>query len=159
MDERFLILFRHGIAEEASGEMSDDERRLTEKGEQRMKRIGKGVAKLVPDLEQIYSSPLIRAVQTAEWISKGYPKPVKIRTIEELRPGSDPAALRAFLLGAQHANYMAVGHEPVLSNAMRALTGLHGSVELKKGGCYGLRVTGENAALEWMLAPRVMRRV
>ena len=32
-------------------------------------------------------------------------------------------------------------------------------IELKKGGCYGLRLTADgNAHLEWMLPPRAMRR-
>jgi phosphohistidine phosphatase SixA len=48
-----------------------------------------------------------------------------------------------------------VGHEPDLTENMRAITGIKsGRVELEKGGCYGIRDT----TLEWILTPRVLRK-
>ena len=32
-------------------------------------------------------------------------------------------------------------------------------LELKKGGCYGIRISGETAHLEWVLPPGVLRRI
>ena len=54
-----------------------------------------------------------------------------------------------------------VGHEPNLSMTMRVLTMMssEGGIELKKGGCYGLRLFKDGGArLEWLLPPRVLRR-
>ena len=42
---------------------------------------------------------------------------------------------------------------------MLDLTGMrsHSEIELKKGGCYGIRVEDGAAHLEWMLPPRILR--
>jgi hypothetical protein len=45
--------------------------------------------------------------------------------------------------------------------AMLAITKMSsdGTIELKKGGCYGVRLFSDSSAqLEWMLPPRVLRR-
>jgi hypothetical protein len=42
---------------------------------------------------------------------------------------------------------------------MLALTGMTGEMELKKGGCYGVRIDAGGAGrLEWILRPRAMKR-
>ena len=54
-----------------------------------------------------------------------------------------------------------VGHEPTLSDDMAALVGIEPArVELKKGGCYGVRIAPDGTAtLEWLLSPRVLRKI
>ena len=58
------------------------------------------------------------------------------------------------------SRFILVGHEPNLTAGMLELTKMHADseIELKKGGCYAIRMTetGETH-LEWMLAPKVMR--
>jgi phosphohistidine phosphatase len=155
-EEQFVILFRHGIAQ-PHGSAPEEARELTSEGHARMKQIGRGFANLCPKAELIVSSPLIRCTQTAEWLARGARTPIPIRTSEALRPGGDPPAARRLLESLDAESVVLVGHEPNLSDVLRHLTGLQGDLELKKGGCYGVRRTGNGAELEWMLPPRVMR--
>jgi phosphohistidine phosphatase SixA len=159
--ERFLVLFRHGIAEpQEAASKPDAERSLTKEGTERMKEIGRGLAALFPKADAIFTSPLVRAVQTALWISKGYGERITVQTTNALVPGASPAELREFLAGTRERRIILVGHEPNLSTNCVDLTGLSGRLELKKGGCYGIRIDDEgNASLEWMLPPKVLRRI
>jgi hypothetical protein len=55
-----------------------------------------------------------------------------------------------------------VGHEPNLTDNLRALLKVGGSqaFELKKGGCYGVRIGADGSAvLEWVLPPRILRKL
>jgi len=48
--KRFIVLLRHGIAEDRSEDKPDADRKLTEAGKRRMKKIAKSLAKLLrPD--------------------------------------------------------------------------------------------------------------
>lgn len=153
-----VLLLRHGIAEPHGSRADDDARVLTAAGKKKMKEIATAIARLFPKAEAIYSSPLIRCIQTAEFVSKAYGKTLRVKKLDALRPGSDPEELRAFLQAAKERNVIFVGHEPHLSAAMLHLTGMHadGEIELKKGGCYRVRLNGGGGTLEWMVAPRVL---
>ncbi len=159
--EKFIVLLRHGIAESHGARTDDDARVLTETGNRRMKQIGRGLAKRFPKAEVIYSSPLIRCVETAEWVEKGYRSSIVVKTLEALRPDADFAEFRTLIGSSEARRIICVGHESNLSTAMLALTKMtaDGPIELKKGGCYGLRMFDDGSAcLEWMLPPRVLRR-
>ena len=156
--ERFIVLFRHGIAEERSAEKPDGERELTGEGHRRMKEIGRGLKELLPKADALYSSPLRRALQTSEWIARAYDRRLTIEATAALAPESDAARFRQLLAAIAARRPIFVGHEPTLSAFMLALTGIQSAaMELKKGGCYGIRVGAGSAYLEWMLPPRAMR--
>ena len=155
--ERFIVLLRHGIAEDRGEGKPDHLRELTGDGHRRMKEIARGLAELFPKAETIVTSPLRRAAQTAEWVSRAYDLPVE--TSDALAPDSDEKQFRQLLEAVNARRAVFVGHEPTLSAFMLALTGMSGGVELTKGGCYGVRIGADGAArLEWMLPPRAMRR-
>lgn len=160
-DEQFVVLLRHGIAEDPSGEKPDSERSLTSEGLQKMKKIGRGLAELIPDAEVVLSSPLLRCVQTSARVSKSYEKQLPVKTADELKPGASADDFLRLLARTTERRVIIVGHEPVLTNAMRALTGAgsEGGFELKKGGAYGVRRSKIGGSLEWMLPPRILRRL
>ena len=87
-NEKFIVLLRHGIAEPHGARADDDARILTVTGNRRMKQIGRGLARLFPKAEVIYSSPLIRCVETAEWVEKGYRSSIVVKTYDALKPDS-----------------------------------------------------------------------
>lgn len=159
--DRFLVLLRHGIAEERTDAKPDEERSLTAEGHGRMKQISKGLQEIFPKAQAIYSSPLLRAVQTALWVSKGYRSRIKVHTTEALSPGASAKEFMEFVDGLKERRVVLVGHEPTLTDNMMGLMKLKGSgLELKKGGCYGIRILGEGGAvLEWLLSPRILRRL
>ena len=150
----FVILFRHGIAH-PKGSMPEEVRGLTKEGHAKMKEIARGLLRVRPHVDVIYSSPLIRCLETAQYLSKRYDLGFTIA--EELRPDAKPRELSKLLAATSGRIVICVGHEPTLSAMMLHLTKMKGSVELKKGGCYGVRFEGTSARLEWMLSPRVMR--
>jgi phosphohistidine phosphatase len=158
--ERFIVLLRHGIAEDASAEKKDEDRGLTSEGHARMKEIARGLERVLPRAQVIYTSPLLRAVQTALWVSKGYKSRVTINTTDALAPGASAKDFRAFIDSVDERRVIIVGHEPNLTRSMAALTDVAGAkLELKKGGCYGVRILGDGSAtLEWLLPPRVLRK-
>lgn len=160
--ERFLVLLRHGIAEDPTPEKSDADRGLTAEGHARMKQIARGLERALPKAEAIYSSPLLRAVQTSLWVSKAYRSRVNINTVEALSPGSTPTQFRELVEGITERRVVIVGHEPSLTDNLAALVGLTDSqaIELKKGGCYGVRIRPDGTAvLEWLLSPRILRKL
>ena len=146
----FAVLLRHGIAH-PRGTKPEEERDLTDIGHHRMKRNARGLAVLFPKAEVLLSSPLIRCVQTAEWVVKAYDGMLKIETRDELRPEGDRNTLRK-LIGDKRV--IIVGHEPWLSESIH-----RPELELRKGGIYGLRVEGDELKLEWMIPPRALRRL
>lgn len=158
---RFIVLLRHGIAEERTAEKADEDRGLTAEGHARMKQIARGFEQIFPKAQVIYSSPLLRAMQTALWVSKAYRSRLGIATIDALAPGRSPEEVRELLSGLAERRIILVGHEPNLSENLRALIGADArSWELKKGGCYGVRIGDDGRAmLEWMLPPRVLRKL
>lgn len=159
--ERLIVLLRHGIAEEATAEKKDEDRGLTKEGHARMKEIARGLERVLPKAQAIYTSPLLRAVQTALWVSKGYKSRANINTTDALAPGASAKQFRAFIDSVAERRVIIVGHEPNLTRGMAALTGVDAAkLELKKGGCYGVRILGDGSAtLEWLLPPRVLRKL
>lgn len=67
-----LYLVRHGAAEDKKPGGRDFDRGLTEEGKKKMSAAVKGWKALIPGFDTLVSSPLIRAVQTAEIVKKGY---------------------------------------------------------------------------------------
>jgi phosphohistidine phosphatase len=161
-EERFVILLRHGIAEEPSEGKKDEDRSLTPEGHARMKQIARGLERTLPRAQVIYTSPLLRAMQTSLWVSKGYRSRAAIVTSDALAPGATSKEFLALISGITHRRVIIVGHEPNLTDNLRALTGIQESqgVELKKGGCYGVRILDDGrGVLEWLLPPRILRKL
>lgn len=157
-----IILLRHGIAEDKGGDKPDAERRLTREGNEKMKRISRALAELFPDAEAIYSSPLVRAYETAEWVTKAYGGKLEVETTAVLAPGHDSEEFRGLLRrsGGHKCAYY-TGHEPHLTTLMLALTETQtgSDLSLKKGGCYGVDLDDPAATgrLRFLLAPALLR--
>lgn len=157
--ERFLIFLRHGIAEERSPDKKDEDRSLTPEGHARMKQIARGLERALPKAQVIYSSPLLRAMQTALWVSKGYRSRAGVNTADALKPEGTKKEFLALLKTIKERRVIFVGHEPSITEHVRALVGF-AVPELKKGGCYGVRLTPDGkAVLEWLLPPRILRKL
>lgn len=127
-----------------------------------MKQIARGLERALPRVQAIYSSPLLRAVQTALWVSKGYRSRVSVTTTDALAPGASPKSFLALIASIEARRAILIGHEPNLTDSLRALVGLGSSTafELKKGGCFGVRLLSNGSAIiEWVLPPRILRKL
>ena len=75
-----LLILRHAIAvPRGTPGIPDDERPLTAKGEQRFRRAARGLARIARRPDAILTSPLPRALRTAEIAGRAWrrlePKP------------------------------------------------------------------------------------
>ncbi len=94
--DRVVVLLRHGIAEEPTAGKPDEERALTPEGHARMMKLAGGLERAFPKAQIIYSSPLVRATQTAQWVSKAYRSRVKVNQTEGSLPARRPRPSSSF---------------------------------------------------------------
>lgn len=166
-----LYVLRHGIAEDAPPGGDDGARRLTPRGRDKLVAAARGMRALGLAFDSVWTSPLVRAVETAAIVTDatgGAPVPQRLPA---LATGVAPAeTLRALRAAADHAHVLVVGHEPGLSGLVSlVLTGSAGvmTLALKKGGLVALELPEPRAragaatrgALRWMLTPRQLRRL
>jgi phosphohistidine phosphatase len=151
-----LYFFRHGEAEALVSGITDHDRKLTAKGLERTKTAAKALVALNVRPTYIYSSPRIRAHQTAEILAKAFGKDVEIR--EEVNFDFDLLAIGKLIAGlSENQDVLFVGHEPSLSQVVGQLTG--GNVMMKKGGLARVDVVLPTSPLRgqlaWLIPPKV----
>jgi len=156
-----IYILRHGIAEVRRAGRSDEDRKLTEEGRQKLRLVLARArkAKAAPSL--ILTSPLVRAVETAEIAAEvlGYASAI-VRT-DALLPSSSSRAVWRELRGhAGEAAILLAGHEPLLGETASYLLGAtRVIVDLKKGAL--LRIDVEEPSpeprgvLQWMLTAKL----
>jgi phosphohistidine phosphatase len=163
-----VLLVRHGKAEEreefARTGAEDALRPLTRAGVKEMRKVAKALRGLLPQIDVFASSPLLRAVQTAEILAQRYGG--KVQTLPQLAPGHVPVDVLSWLHSQGDNPCVAlVGHEPDLGMlAAWLLAGdAHGFMPLKKGGACLLRFAGAigdgRAELVWALPPGLLREL
>lgn len=148
---------RHGKAGHHTAAADDDERVLTAAGVDAL-RAGAPLWRrldLRPDV--VISSPLPRALQTAELLIEGLDLTDPPLVDERLRPGTDWGDLARTMGGhADAGQVMFVGHEPDLSSAVCLLTGA-ASVRMRKGAVACIEFPGlpepGTGELVWLLDP------
>ena len=156
-----LIVVRHGIAipRETPG-VPDEDRPLTPKGERRIQQVARGLKALDLDPERIVSSPLPRALRTAELIAEVLDRSQRIETSEMLRPEATGSSLRTWLETRLDDSLMIVGHNPSLTDFIGLAIGLNDAIlplELKKGGVAAFEIRAHRYHLEWFATPRLLR--
>ena len=118
-----LDLMRHGEALPA-GVDGDDSRQLSPRGERDLQRLASHLARLGWHPERAFSSPLVRARESARIALQRLTSTVEVEVMEALRPGGAPAAVVAALadqcLSAGHV--LMVGHQPLLGELAAFLT-------------------------------------
>ena len=134
-----LYLVRHAEAIERSATTPDASRCLTTKGRLSFRKIARRARKAGAAPDVIFTSPLLRAVQTAEILAERLKQKGEVVVAGELSPGFDLRALRALLAGAGNpAEAAFVGHEPDLGGIAAALTAAPGGFPLRKGAIVAL---------------------
>jgi phosphohistidine phosphatase len=156
-----LYLLRHGIAEDRAPSGRDADRRLTEEGRDKLRRIlerahGAGVR---PSL--ILSSPLRRALETAEIAGHALGYEGKIVRTPALTPDSSPQKVwDAIREHREESAILLAGHEPLFSATVAFLLGsTQEMVHFRKGAL--VRIDADPAAaaprgmLEWMITAKL----
>jgi phosphohistidine phosphatase len=136
-----LYLIRHAEAVERTGTMPDANRHLTPKGRSAFRKIARRVRKSGAAPGFIFTSPLLRAVQTAEILAERLKHEGPIVVSRELSPGFDHRALRSLLAQAGNpAEAAFVGHEPDLGEIAASMLSLPNGFPLRKGAVVALEV-------------------
>jgi phosphohistidine phosphatase len=163
-----LYLVRHAVAYDQDAEKwpDDGDRPLTPKGARRFRKAARGVRELVPRVDLLLSSTLVRAWATAQILAKGakWPAPVAFAPIE---PGHAPSEVLVKLVEQASTGAIAlVGHEPGMHELLAYLiTGSDGlgQITFKKGSIACLEVAEGlqpgGGSLQWLVTPRVLRRL
>ena len=123
----------------------------------------RGLEWLDVSVDEIFTSPLIRAKQTADLLAAGLPGRPAIAMLDALSPGHSPASVMAQLArSARRGRIALVGHEPGLGELAAHLIGSGRALPFKKGGVCRIDVeslTSRRAgALHWFVTPKVLRR-
>lgn len=158
-----LYLVRHAIAATRGDDWPDDDKRpLTARGVSRFKEAVEGLRRLGVGIDEIFTSPLVRARQTADLLAAGLPGTPVVRTLDALAPGHEPRSVLAQLARAARRRRVAlVGHEPGLGELAAHLIGAGRALPFKKGGVCRIEVeslTSRRAgALTWFVPPKLLR--
>lgn len=134
-----IILIRHGEAVETAPGLGDTGRWLTVKGRRVTRKVGKWLDKRkIRRPAEVWTSSLVRAVQSAEIIAREVGLKSEVIVHAELLPGADPNDLLRLVNSYDGPGPLAlVGHEPGLSLFARHLIGGDVPVPaLKKSGIY-----------------------
>lgn len=157
-----LLLIRHGKAFERDPERwpDDDLRPLTKRGHAEIAALARALPDMGLTIDRLYSSPLTRAIETAQDLAehgRKVPEPIEV---EALGHGFSVEAILALLSISDAEETIAmVGHEPDCSTLLAALIGGQSrGIEFKKGAVAGIRFEGTpemgEGVLEFLLPPK-----
>ena len=160
-----LYIVRHAIAAERGDDWPDDSKRpLTDAGINRFKEAVEGLAWLNVGIDEIFTSPLVRAKQTATLLANGLGNKTSVKTLDALAPGHSATQVMSELSRAAKRHRIAlVGHEPGLGELAAHLIGSPRALPFKKGGVCLIAIQGLTSRrageLIWFLPPKVLRRL
>jgi len=135
----------------------DDARMLTERGIEQARSAGAALVALGIIPQVVYTSPKLRALQTAEHACEALGRtPVEHAG---LASGFDAAQALTLAAGDEDGDgrVLVVGHEPDFSQVVHDLTGAR--IDMKKGGIAGVRFDGGRGELIVLLRPRELHAI
>jgi phosphohistidine phosphatase len=160
-----LYLVRHGVAAERGDEYPDDSKRpLTADGIARLRKGARALDGLGVEFDQILSSPLVRAKQTADVFAETMKSKPPVATIDSLTPAGSPAAVIQDLgKHMRKARIALVGHEPNMGELAAFLIGAKVPLPFKKGAIcridFAVFPPKGKGALCWFVTPRMLRKM
>jgi phosphohistidine phosphatase len=153
-----LYVMRHGSAEDRADSGIDDDRALTIAGRARVRAVAKVLIDSGEEPMHIVTSPLVRAVQTAEIVAlttKLGDREGTVAVRRELSPGGEGVKLVETLVADGRRRVLLAGHEPDLSELVAALLGTF-ERSFDKAMVVGLHIpdSGAEARLRFVLDPQ-----
>jgi phosphohistidine phosphatase len=145
MEEMKLLLIRHGKTydrpdwQKANKDKPDSERPMTPKGKEEFAVFAQCLKATIDHIDIIWSSPMVRTMQTAELLAKTYPK-TKVEQQSVLLHDSKWSSLEELMLeDYKNKRVLAlVGHDSHLTYLSSKLMGFSKKdeiLEFKKGAC------------------------
>ena len=159
-----LYLLRHAHALDVGepGVESDEERPLSDQGRHQVGLVADAVKRLGLKFDQVLTSPLRRAAETAQELCRHLEMPeTALMALEQLAPGASSKKLMKRLRTLEANDVLLVGHAPDLCEHAALLIGSKQSeVEIAKAGLAYVRCDAPPrkgvGALVWLLTPELL---
>ena len=137
-----VMLMRHGHAVDEAPHLGDHGRWLTAKGRERTRHVAQQLAERKERPTLIWTSPLVRAVQTADIVASVLGFAEEIPALAELVVDGRPRSVAQMIHAHDNTDdvILLVGHEPSLSVLANILLGAHEWGGFKKSGLLALAV-------------------
>ncbi len=148
-----IYLIRHGHAVDAAPDLEDEQRYLSKKGRRIVREVGKTLHEAGIELDAVLTSPLVRAVQTAELLAERLDFLGIVEALPALAPGVPPNVAAAALT-SRGTQVALVGHEPGISILGAYLCGRPAFPPLRKAQVSLI----EDGKPVWFLNPETMER-
>jgi phosphohistidine phosphatase len=156
-----LYLMRHanaGLGRE--NPLLDAKRGLIKEGKEQCMLMARVLSALKVQIDVIVSSPLKRALQTAQFVGTELGYDAKVLVDKSLALNGDYADFQALV--AKHAGregVLVVGHNPNMFHFLgRMVTGNGGaSIRVRKGSIACVNMDQHPPRLQWLLDPRLCR--
>jgi phosphohistidine phosphatase len=155
-----VYFLRHASAGQHKVIPKQDEKRAIDKiGERQSRDVGRALAALDIEVDAVISSPLIRAMQTAELAAKEFGHQSKIVINDAMRPEASYDQFHDLL--AQYSKskaIMVVGHNPSITEFfIHLLTGDEkcNCIDFKKGAVAKVDVQEGKTVLNWLFTPKM----
>jgi phosphohistidine phosphatase len=158
-----LYVMRHGPAQDAAESGLDADRALSAPGRERVRKVARALLDAQEEPVNIFTSPLVRATQTAEIVAIVTNLRDRVGTVEvrrEIAPGGSSLRLARSLASERKRRVMMVGHEPDLSTLVSTLLGeAMGPLEKAMVVAIHLPWDGGEGQLRFVLHPKTLRLV
>ncbi len=154
-----LYFVRHA---DALAGADDAARPLSPRGWKQARRLGRFMEEAGVVFDAAYSSPLVRATETAEAIMNccGAVTPSQLKKIEALTNDATQKRFEAWLRALPDLEHvLLVGHAPTLAERVRALLGMEeeGTLTMPKGAVACVETEDQRTgALKFLVTPKLL---
>ena len=158
-----LYLMRHANAGlRRDNPVVDRKRGLVKEGKDQCMLMARVLSAVGAQIDVIVSSPLKRALQTAQFVGTELGYDAKVEISESLSPGSDYRICQDLLAKYQdREGILVVGHNPNLFQFLgKLITGNGGAaIRLRKASIAKVDLEHHPPRLQWLIDPRSARAV
>lgn len=138
---------------------TDHDRWLTDAGRQTATKVGKALARLNLHYSCVYTSPLVRAVQTAEILAAthpGFSGPLEVQPALSSDVGSTAQALEPLEHAGDDDLVVMVTHMPKVGVLAGHLCQLPTFPSFRTSAACLLSIEGNKGRFQWMLDPETL---
>ena len=159
----YLYLMRHANAGLRRGNPKiDDKRGLIKEGKEQCMLMARFLGAIGAQIDLIVSSPLKRALQTAQFVGTelGYDAKVEISPALGM-DGEYPAFQTLVAKYSNREGVLMVGHNPNMFQFLGKMVTGNGaaSIRMRKGSIARLNLEQHPPRLQWLLDPRTVRSI
>ena len=152
-----VLLLRHGEAVDTRTASSDHDRWLTDAGRETLTAVGELFAQMNLRFTSILTSPLVRAVQSAEILAAtqpGFAGPVRVHRALASEEGTTAQALAPLDEAADDDLVVMVTHMPKVGVLAAELATLATPLDFRTSACLLVEGRGGRGRAIWMLDPQ-----